>query len=123
MNYTREALAKYLEQNAELHSIEAEHLAGLYLWHYPAPTLGDLEKGDLVKWAEQADNNHYTYQPSLEAFAEYAYTELPEEETGDTIEEIAQCVNWLRVWADILQGDWYAYQVSKDNWLFVARWI
>lgn len=123
MNYTKEALTKYLEQNANLDAIDPADLAGLYLAHFPAPTFADLEKGEIVKWAEQADQNHYTYQQSLEAFAFYAYTELVEEETGDTVEEIAECVNWSAVWLNILQSDWYAYQVTKDNWLFVARFI
>jgi len=123
MTYTQEALAKFFEQNIDLDAIEPEDLAGLYLKHFPPPTFGDLENGEILKWAEQAGANHYTYQESLEAFAFYAYTELVEDETGDTVEEISSCVNWLRVWADILHLDWYAYQVSRDNWLFVAKFI
>ena len=123
MSYTKEALAKYLEQNANLDSIDPDDLAGLYLAHFPSPTFGDLETGELVKWAEQADQNHFTYQESREAFAFYAYTELVEDETGDTMEEISSCVNWLRVWADILQRDWYALQINRDLWLFVAKFI
>jgi len=123
MNYTQEALGKYIEQNAELTELDPYDLAGLYLWYFPTPTLGMLAENEIKKWAEQADQNHYTYQESLEAFSEYIYTEVTEEETGETISEISSCVNWLKVWADILQADWYAYQVTKDRWLFVARWI
>jgi len=123
MNYTKEALAKYLEQNAKLDAIDPDDLAGLYLAYFPTPKLSDLQKGDIVKWAEQADQNHYTYQPSREVFAYYAYTELVEDEISDIMEEIHRCVNWMQVWHDILQRDWYALQINRDLWLFVAKFI
>jgi len=118
----KEQLTEYIENNARIDAIPAEHLAGLWLQENHTVKPHELKLDIITIWAEEVDGNGYYYADTEEEFAHRIYNETATEEEEEFLDKYDNFINWQYVWDRQLRHDWIVYQVPDGQKLFVMNW-